>query len=73
MNAFVMNYTEDKQQVVFASVVKDIVTGEELTGEVTLEKYEVKLGDGSCASIPFGEMRHKNRPFVLWNLSIIYT
>jgi beta-galactosidase len=40
---FVMNFTEEKQPVAFDSVVKDLVTGEELSGEVTLEKYEVRI------------------------------
>ncbi len=40
---FVMNFTEEKQPVRFDSVVKDLITGEEITGEVTLEKYEVRI------------------------------
>jgi len=40
---FVMNFTEKKQPVTFDSAVRDMVTGEELTGEVLLEKYEVRI------------------------------
>lgn len=40
---FVMNFTEEKQPVVFESVVTDLITGEEITGELTLEKYEVRV------------------------------
>ncbi|MBM7571939.1 beta-galactosidase [Aquibacillus albus] len=41
--AFIMNFTEEAQPVVFESTVKDIISGEELTGEVTLKKYEVRI------------------------------
>ncbi|WP_407271335.1 beta-galactosidase [Radiobacillus sp. PE A8.2] len=41
--AFVMNFTEKAQPVVFETTVKDMITGEEISGEVTLEKYEVKI------------------------------
>ncbi|WP_170008830.1 beta-galactosidase [Bacillus fonticola] len=40
---FVMNFTEETQPVTFESTVKDMVTGEEITGEITLEKYEVRI------------------------------
>jgi beta-galactosidase len=40
---FVMNFTEEKQPVVFESLVTDLITGEEITGELTLEKYEVRI------------------------------
>ena len=40
---FVMNFTEQQQPVTFESTVKDVVTGEELNGEVMLEKYEVRI------------------------------
>ncbi len=40
---FVMNFTEEKQPVVFESAVTDLVTGEQLKGEVTLDKYEVRI------------------------------
>jgi beta-galactosidase len=40
---FVMNFTEEQQPVTFESQVKDVVTGEEITGELTLEKYEVRV------------------------------
>ncbi|MFS0864989.1 beta-galactosidase [Fredinandcohnia sp. 179-A 10B2 NHS] len=40
---FVMNFTEEKQQINFESSVTDVVTGEELSGDVILEKYEVRI------------------------------
>ncbi len=40
---FVMNFTEEKQNVTFESSVKDLLTGEEVVGNVTLEKYEVRI------------------------------
>lgn len=40
---FVMNFTEEQQIVSFESSVKDIVTGEVITGELPLEKYEVRV------------------------------
>ncbi|MCM3601774.1 beta-galactosidase [Robertmurraya korlensis] len=40
---FVMNFTEEKQTVGFELPVTDKITGEELIGEVTLEKYEVRI------------------------------
>ncbi|MEH7482830.1 beta-galactosidase [Neobacillus drentensis] len=40
---FVMNFTEEKQPVAFESLVTDLVTGEEITGELTLDKYEVRI------------------------------
>jgi beta-galactosidase len=42
---FVMNFTEEKQAVAFESPVKDLVTGEVLSGEVTLGKYEVRIAE----------------------------
>jgi beta-galactosidase len=44
---FVMNFTEEKQQVGFETKVTDMVTGEELTGEITLDKYEVRIVEKS--------------------------
>jgi len=38
-----MNFTEKRQPVVLASAVKDMLTGETLAGEVTLEKYEARI------------------------------
>ena len=40
---FVMNFTEEKQPVTMEEAVKDLVSGEEVTGEVILEKYEVRI------------------------------
>ncbi|WP_026673793.1 beta-galactosidase [Alkalihalobacterium bogoriense] len=40
---FVMNFTEESQVVSFPSSVTDIITKEEIVGEVTLKKYEVKI------------------------------
>lgn len=40
---FVMNFTEEKQPVAFESLVTDVITGEEIMGELTLEKYEVRI------------------------------
>lgn len=40
---FVMNFTEENQPVTFNTKVTDIVSGEELEGKVTLEKYEVRI------------------------------
>lgn len=40
---FVMNFTEEKQPIAFDYEVKDVVTGEKITGELTLEKYEVRI------------------------------
>lgn len=40
---FVMNFTEENQMVSFELPVKDKITGEELLGEVMLEKYEVRV------------------------------
>ena len=40
---FVMNFTEEVQPISFESAVKDLVTGEEINGELTLEKYEVRI------------------------------
>ncbi|WP_311774043.1 beta-galactosidase [Metabacillus elymi] len=44
---FVMNFTEEKQQVSFETKVTDMVTGEDLTGEITLDKYEVRIVEKS--------------------------
>jgi beta-galactosidase len=40
---FVMNFTEEKQPIVFESKVKDLITGEEISGELILDKYEVRI------------------------------
>ncbi|MEC0752652.1 beta-galactosidase [Bacillus haynesii] len=40
---FIMNFTEERQSVVLESAVKDMLTGETLAGEVTLEKYEARI------------------------------
>lgn len=40
---FVMNFTEEQQTITFGSAVKDLVTEEEMVGEITLEKYEVRI------------------------------
>ncbi|MDN7242484.1 beta-galactosidase [Planococcus sp. N028] len=40
---FVMNFTEQQQTVTFGAPVTDLVTEEELTGDLTLEKYEVRI------------------------------
>jgi beta-galactosidase len=40
---FVMNFTEENQVVTFELPVIDKVTGEELQGDLTLEKYEVRI------------------------------
>jgi beta-galactosidase len=40
---FVMNFTEENQAVTFELPVTDKITGEELLGEVTLDKYEVRI------------------------------
>jgi beta-galactosidase len=44
---FVMNFTEEQQLVTFESNVKDLITGEEITGNLTLEKYEVRIVEKS--------------------------
>ncbi|WP_277585941.1 beta-galactosidase [Psychrobacillus antarcticus] len=44
---FVMNFTEQNQPVLFESLVTDMVTGEELVGEVVLRKYEVRIVEKS--------------------------
>ncbi|WP_318614295.1 hypothetical protein [Sporosarcina sp. YIM B06819] len=38
-----MNFTEDNQLISFESVVKDLVTAEELIGELSLERYEPRV------------------------------
>jgi beta-galactosidase len=40
---FIMNFTEEDQTVVLESAVKDMVTGEQLSGDVVLEKYQVRI------------------------------
>ncbi|MEC1792670.1 beta-galactosidase GanA [Bacillus vallismortis] len=40
---FVMNFTEEKQLVTFDQSVKDMMTGEILSGDLTMEKYEVRI------------------------------
>lgn len=40
---FIMNFTEQQQLVSFDKRVKDIVTGEMLSGDLILEKYEVRI------------------------------
>jgi beta-galactosidase len=40
---FIMNFTEEKQPIVIEDHLKDLVTGDELTGELTLGKYEVRI------------------------------
>jgi beta-galactosidase len=40
---FVMNFTEEKQPITIETPVTDHLTGEELSGEITLEKYEVRI------------------------------
>ncbi|WP_462410850.1 beta-galactosidase [Neobacillus sp. Marseille-QA0830] len=40
---FIMNFTEQSQSVTLGSTVKDVITGEELTDHLTLEKYEVRI------------------------------
>jgi beta-galactosidase len=40
---FVMNFTEDKQPIVFESVVTDMITNEKLSGEIYLDRYEVRI------------------------------
>jgi beta-galactosidase len=42
---FVMNFTEEMQTAVFEQQAKDILTNEELSGEVTLNPYEVKIAE----------------------------
>lgn len=41
--AFVMNFTEQEQTVSIHVVAKDLMTGEELSGELLLAKYEVRI------------------------------
>ncbi|MDQ0230869.1 beta-galactosidase [Metabacillus malikii] len=40
---FIMNFTEESQQITFAETVNDLITGEPVTGEYILKKYEVKI------------------------------
>lgn len=40
---FVMNFTEQNQVVFFDHVVKDLITGEELSGNLDVGMYEVKM------------------------------
>ncbi|TWT06453.1 beta-galactosidase [Planococcus sp. CPCC 101016] len=41
--AFVMNFTEQEQTVSIDSSAKDLLTGEDLSGELALAKYEVRI------------------------------
>ncbi len=41
--AFVMNFTEQKQTVSINSTAIDLVTGEDLSGEIALAQYEVRI------------------------------
>jgi beta-galactosidase len=38
-----MNFTEEIQPITIETPVTDHITGEDLTGEITLEKYEVRI------------------------------
>lgn len=40
---FVMNFTEETQDVTFESQVKDLVTGDEIVGNLSLDKYGVRV------------------------------
>ncbi|MBU7594757.1 beta-galactosidase [Metabacillus halosaccharovorans] len=40
---FVMNFTEEKQPISLDYKVKDLVSGEEVTGDLTLDVYEVRV------------------------------
>ncbi|WP_251548685.1 beta-galactosidase [Neobacillus muris] len=40
---FLMNFTEQSQPVSLGSAVTDALTGEQLTGDLLLEKYEVRI------------------------------
>lgn len=40
---FVMNFTEKEQKVVLPSRVKDMISGEEVEGEIVLDKYGVRV------------------------------
>ncbi|MCM3412335.1 beta-galactosidase [Metabacillus litoralis] len=40
---FVMNFTEEKQEISFDFVAEDMLNSEMITGNVTLEKYEVRI------------------------------
>ena len=40
---FVMNFTEEKQPISLDYKVKDLVSGEEVTGDLTLDVYEVRI------------------------------
>ncbi len=44
---FIMNFTEEQQVVVLDSEVTDMVTGEILSGEMTLDQYEVRIVEKS--------------------------
>ena len=41
--AFIMNFTEQEQTVSIEAAAKDLMTGEELSGELALAKYEVRI------------------------------
>jgi beta-galactosidase len=38
-----MNFTEEKQPVSIETQVLDLITGEETSGELILEKYDVRI------------------------------
>jgi beta-galactosidase len=40
---FIMNFTEEKQPVSIETQVLDLITGEETSGELILEKYDVRI------------------------------
>ncbi len=40
---FIMNFTEEQQNVTFEKSVTDLVTGETLEGEITLQQYQVRI------------------------------
>jgi len=40
---FVMNFTEEKQSISIDFMVKDMVSGEEIKGDLTLDIYEVRI------------------------------
>lgn len=41
---FIMNFTEKTQIINFEKEVEDMITGEQLKGEIELEKYGVRVG-----------------------------
>jgi beta-galactosidase len=40
---FIMNFTEENQLVTIGDAAVDMVTGDEISGEIKLDKYEVKI------------------------------